>query len=88
MNSSNNRLTIQEEDDDDLQSMGGTQNVYMGDGSREIKDSSQRDKIDNFSFKNITTSNYEGSGSPIKNLTDHFLPSQQTSKKDKHGFVM
>ena len=83
MNSSNNRLTIQEEDDDDLQSMGGTQNVYMGDGSREIKDSSQRDKIDNF-----TTSNYEGSGSPIKNLTDHFLPSQQTSKKDKHGFVM
>ncbi len=40
----------------------------------DVKDD-QRMKADNFSFKNATHSNYEGAASPIKNLTDHFLPS-------------
>lgn len=49
---SNNRLTIQEEDDDDLQSMGGPNQEYGQFQHQEYSDNLARLKADNFSFKN------------------------------------
>lgn len=76
---STNRLTILEEDDDDLQSMGGSKynkKTFMND----------RERIENFSFKmqsddavptNLNTS-------PNKTGVDKFIP-QSTSIKQTKG---
>jgi hypothetical protein len=84
MNTSHNRLTIQEEEeDDDLQSVGGSKSK-LDDRTTGGEERDQRHKIENFSFKNLATFNYEGgAGSPMKNLTEHYQPSHQTSMKDK-----
>ncbi|CDW89031.1 protein kinase domain containing protein [Stylonychia lemnae] len=81
--SGNNRLTIQEEEDDDLQSMGGSQSNFNGIHQQYT----DRQKADNFSFKLQSSEAKEFAGhsnfTPSKILNDNFGSS--TGKKDKQN---